>query len=80
MRYFYTGMVSQFARNGGIKVPENVNDDEWDKMEYPHWTVYSHFMTNREVTSGEVEKYAKLIANMSDEEVMKVTFDQLEEM
>ena len=80
MRYFFTGMVSKFAEDNGIKIPENVEDGKWNKMEYPHWTVYSYFMTNREVKLGDPEKYAKLIAQMSKEEVVKVTFDQLEEM
>lgn len=80
MRYFFTGMVSQFAKDNGIKVPEIVEEGKWDRWKYPHWTVYSYFMTSREVTLGEPEKYAKLIAQMSDEEVVKITFDQLEEM
>ena len=64
------------AEDAGIKVPENLEDFDSDK--YPHWHVFMSAQLGVSMPSpGCHFENAKIIAALSDKEVLTITMKQL---
>lgn len=72
----YPSMIVLFAQNAGIKVPEG-KFDEVDPDKYPHFAVFCNAQLGRDMNWDEPGDNAKVIAQISDEEISKVTVRDL---
>ncbi len=71
----FPGMLVSAAEKAGMKVPPD--PDEYDPNQYPHFYVFCTAQLSRPMHPGEHCDNAKIIANISDEEIKKVTLAQL---
>ena len=69
-------MIAKAAEDAGIKLPPDL--DSFDPEEYPHWLVFCRMQLGQPMPYPEVDyDNAKVIANLSEEEVKRVTPIQL---
>lgn len=60
-----------------IKVPKDV-EEEYDPMEYPHWTVFQNIHLGQAFDHASLYCNAKIIAEIPEDEICLVTPRQLE--
>ena len=78
----YPCMLEQAAQEAGIPVPPDVSsmeEIEKTKENYPHFYVFCLMQLNRRMDVGEHWGNAKIIASFSEEEIKKISPDDLEE-
>jgi len=73
----FPGMIAESARQAGMKVPADP-DGKWSPEDYPHFHVFCNMQLCRSLADfGAHWDNAKVIAALSDEDVRKVTKDDL---
>lgn len=73
----FPGMLVSAAERAGIKVPDD--PDNYDKTKYPHFAVFCTAQLGNPMPYAGVHwKNARVIAEISDEDITKVTFQDLE--
>ena len=71
----YPYMLTDAATQAGMKVPDD--PENFDKGVYPHFFVFCNVQLNRPVEHGEHWENAKVIAKIPDEQITKVTVQDL---
>ncbi len=76
--FAFPSMLFPACDKAGIKHPESDDKDlEEYKKDYPHFYVFCKVQLSRRVRWGEQFDNAKVIAALSEEEVLKVTLHEL---
>lgn len=74
----FPGMLVGAAKDAGMKVPENADDDKsWKIEDYPHFGIFCTVQLCRKVRWGEHFENARVIAAIPDNEISKVTLQDL---
>lgn len=74
----FAGMLVDAAEKAGIKVPKDPENFEDQKNEYPHWFVFCVLQLGRSMPySGVHYNNAKLIGSLSNDEIVKVSVENL---
>lgn len=60
------------------KLPSDLSN--FKQEDYPHFTVWSAIQLGKAMDYDQVKENSRIIANLSTEDVKKVTFQQLEDM
>lgn len=72
----FSGMLVPAAEKVGMKVPENL--DSYNKRDYPHFYVFSLMQLGAPMPYAGVHfDNAKVIADLSDEEIKTLTTNQI---
>lgn len=82
MLCFPTMLVSA-AEAAGIKIPpsmQQIDEGEYDKSDYPHWTLLCSTQLNRPMTPGEHFENAKIIGTMNEQRVKTITVQECVEL
>ncbi len=75
----FPSMLIPAAEKAGIKVPPN--PDKFDSKEFPHFAVFCNAQLCRATAyHGEHWENAKLIADISEDDIKTITWDKLREM
>jgi disulfide oxidoreductase YuzD len=80
----FAGMLIPAAEKAGIKCPSDKEVDNWDteemKNKYPHFYVFAMVQLGRRMSPGEHWNNAKIIAKISDEDILNITILDLMEL
>lgn len=77
----FPGMLIEAAKRAGIKVPEvDVDKEDYDKYQFPHFGVFCNMQLNRPVVWGEHWDNAKIIATIPEDKIKDVTLSNLFEL
>ncbi len=69
----YPGMIAQFAKSAGMKVPEDC--DEYRADDFPHFHVFCAWQLCRAMEWDEPEHNAKIIAAIPEDEITVLTVE-----
>jgi len=74
--FAFPEMLITAAEAAGIKIPKSLED--YEKNDYPHWYVFEMVQIGASMPYPGVHyENAKVIAEISDDEIRKITYDQL---
>jgi hypothetical protein len=74
----FPGMLGRAAEQAGMKVPEDPDKWEEARESHPHFFVFCAVQLCRATKyPGEHWDNAKVVADLSDEDVLSVTLDEL---
>jgi len=69
-------LIAPAATEAGIEVPPDLGN--FDPEEYPHWTVFCNAQLGQPMPTPHAHwDNAKVIASISDEDIMNITVAQL---
>ncbi len=75
----FKGMLVEPGKRAGISVPDDL--DNYDKGDYPHWEVFCRIQLGASMPTAIAHwDNAKIIASISDNDITKITYEQLEEL
>ena len=77
-------MLSNAAEQAGMKIPPSLGDKDFDveacREAFPHFFVFCCVQLGRPCRHGEHFENAKVIARLTDEQIVSVTLKQLIEL
>jgi hypothetical protein len=73
----FPGMIADAARAAGMKVPARPDTSSWDPNDYPHFYVFCGVQLGRPIEWGENWENARVIAGVRDNELRKITLEEL---
>jgi hypothetical protein len=73
----FPSLIAQAAIDAGMKVPSD--PDEYEVTQFPHWTVFCMCQLGRAMSPGAHWENAKVVAAVPEDQILQVTFEQLEE-
>lgn len=77
---FFPGMLTRFAQEAGIALPEEDVDDGFDKEAYPHFTVFANTCLGKAMSDSTLANNASIIAKIPVDKIKKVTLRRLRAM
>ena len=72
----FPGMLVDAAAKAGMKVPKNP-DGKFSRKKYPHFSVFCAVQLCRPIVWGEHWGNAEIIAGIPDDEITKISLQQL---
>jgi hypothetical protein len=77
----FPGMIAQAATNAGMKVPANPDDmGSWELDDFPHFAFFCIVQLGVQITWGNHWHNAEIIANIPEDKLRKMDYDQLYEL
>ena len=73
----FPSMIVDAAKNAGIKIPSDL--DDFDKNEFPHWYVFCALQLGRPMRPGAQWDNAKVLAELSEDKIKSMTFEDFEQ-
>ena len=79
----HPSMLFSAADEAGMKRPSSIDDDAdepFDRNEYPHFAVFCALQLCRPMQPGEHWENAKIIAEMTENQVKNLTYPRAQEL
>lgn len=73
----FPSQIASAAEQAGMKVPEDLDAEEFDCEKYPHFAVFCNVQLCRPIQWGEHWENAKIVAAVPEFEIKTITIDQL---
>lgn len=79
MAFFFAGMIANFAKDAGMKVPEEP-DAEWDDNDFPHFAVFCNLHLGISLMGDWYNQFtnnAEVIAKVPEDHIKRVSLQEL---
>lgn len=74
----FPAMLANCAKDAGIKLPKDVNAEDFDSEEFPHWKVYLAVQLGASLPHPRAHwENARVVAEIPDDKIREITYNQL---